>query len=107
MLVGMRVEKITCLIAEIVLVKMKDTQQQHHQYDTKHHQSHGFFDSTRTGNQYQAVRQEMIQGDAQNETCDKTHHRLNARMRHSNLCWQISAEQRRGNDSDRVSYKKR
>ena len=103
----MLVEKITYLIAEIVLVKMKDTQQQDHQYDAEHHQYHGFFNSTWPGNPYQTVRQEMIQSDAQNETCNKTHHRLDARMRHGNLCWQISAEQRRGNDSDRVSYKKR
>ena len=106
MIVGMIVKKITDLVAEVMLMKMKDTQQQYHQYDTEHHQSHGFFDSIWPGNQHQTVRQEMIKRNAKYETRDKTHHQLDARMRHRNNCWQMSTEQRRRNDSDGVSYEK-
>ena len=104
--VGVFVVEITCLVAKFVLVKMEDTQQQHHQDDAEHHQSHGLFNGVWTGNHHQTVRQEMIQRDAEDETRDKTHHHLDARMRQRNNCRQISTEQRRGEDSEGVSQQK-
>ncbi len=47
--------QITRLAAEVVLMKVKDTQQENHQDHAEHHPSHSFFYNRRAGNAIEAV----------------------------------------------------
>ena len=57
---------IALLTAEVVLVKVEETQQQQHQNETQHHPPHGCLDRVLAGNSRQAVGQKMVKGNAEN-----------------------------------------
>jgi len=90
--------QIARLTAEIVLMKVKDTQQENHQDHAEHHPSHGSFYNACPGNALEAMGQQVEHGDAEDEAGHKTHHDLSARVRHGTQSRQFPADKRSSKD---------
>ena len=96
------VVEVLRLGAEVVLMVLKDAQQENHHDHAEDHPSNHFLDDCGPGKTVEAVGQKVKHGDAEDEAGDETHYDLGAGMGHGAQARQFSAAEGDGKDAGAV-----
>jgi hypothetical protein len=98
----MVIELRSLLGTEVMLVKMENAQQEQHQDQAQHQPPDRGIDTASGSQQRQAVRQQMVEGDAQHQAGNQAHRQLRAGVRHAYPGGQQSAQQRKSRNGQTV-----
>ena len=90
--------------AEIVLMEMEHAQQQQHHHQTNHQPPGSGVRGPGVIQHHDTVGKQMIEGDPQHQTGNKTHGHLSPRMRHPDPRRQPAAKHGKPGDGQAITY---